>query len=175
MDHTVANLLSKRKGTPVTFEEFLRFREETNQILKALESDIRKLQSDVSSLIPEKVNSNDYIQQSIDALELELGTLVQIKSDFFVSESDLSKQIGDQKTTLLMESLNEKRHPNTRLNFKDCQAVILNKDDKNKKILVRTFTKVPILILINESQVSIVQNTEPIGLIDSEFKNDLEV
>lgn len=167
MDSQALQLLAKRKGTYVKFEEFLRFREETNKVLAGQQSQLNEMREQLDTR-PMPVQSDDWIQQSIDALEKELGTVVIIKDDAVVSDEALLAQLDKEAAYSLLRSATPKDQEElaTGINFRGCDATIVNRDSKNGKLLLMLKLQRPLLMCIDEHKVEVDPDAEVMGYID---------
>ena len=149
---------------PITGKQFFTTIENFNQAIAAIWDSLGSQENKINELLP-VVMVDDYVQQTITALERNLGDRVRVITDLTAKEDSLASQLGEATASELLI-----RGDGTKalaISLLGCEGIVVDRDQPNRTVLVRLLFTPAILMLFREEEVELVNEGRVVGVFSS--------
>lgn len=169
MPDPLKDLIDQRLGTPVRFEEFLRFRTELNQMFAAVWGEMDSMNRRMITLsaeLEESSRGKSLVERTLEVAEKKSGRKVEIIAEVVFPRNFLEAELGVDIASSLLGN-------DDALNFQGIHAIVLESEAEGR-ILARTLTKVPLLIWLSPDEVKELPDGDVFGVLVAKASDEPE-
>lgn len=158
-----AGMLAEWLRRPLTGAHLLKFREIVNTQFLALWASLGEMEERVEQLMPVHVNEEGIVQQTISAMERNLGDKVKVSADLRLTRQEVASQLPEEVASQLLTQPDGTTAP--AISLKGCEGIVVARDAQKGRILVRLLFTPALLMLFDESEVEVVEDGRSLGIL----------